>query len=401
MYPVVFTIPWIDKDIPGYGLMLMLGFLFAIWWAVRRATRSGADPDVILNLGFIALLAGVIGARLMYVIHYWDQFVHRGNVLQIAWAIVDVSRGGLEYYGGFVLTIIVVCLWLRFYEKVSLRWYFDIVAPSAAIGLAFGRLGCLLNGCCFGAVCEHTWAMRFPYGSPASFEQWKGGTPGAELPEQLLFQNNATGIVAPLSRESLAASDAAIAAAQQAFDDAEKAVRDARADFNAASGDKAAAERKLRTAQRAAEIAGAAFGDIRTNMQRYQISAAAIRALARQHEPRPVHPTQLYSTITAGLIALLLDRLYWRRTRDGQVIFALLAIEPTARWVLELIRADNPVDTLGALTISQLLAIVMTVIGILGLVVLHFRAPRSAMAKLWEPRSDDDSKKPRGTTATA
>lgn len=391
MYPVVFTIPWINKDIPGYGLMLMLGFLFAIWWAVRRATRSGGNPDVILNLGFIALLAGVVGARLMYVIHYWDQFSHRGNLFQVLWGIVDVSRGGLEYYGGFVLTILVVCLWLKYAEKVSLRWYFDIVAPSAAIGLAFGRLGCFLNGCCFGAVCEHPWGVQFPYGSPASIEQWKGGTPGAELPQQLIFQHDATGVAAPISRESMAASDAQLEAAQQAFNKADKRLTEAKEKARAA-GVKLENDAEVQAAAREFQNVVGQFVDLRMNMQRYQMSAAALRSLGAEHKPRLVHPTQIYSTITAALIALLLDRLYWRRARDGQVIFALLAIEPTSRWVIELIRADNPTDTFGGLTISQSLAIGMTLIGILGLVVLHFRTPRSPAAAIWEPEPESEAK---------
>ncbi len=315
MYPVIFTIPWINKDIPGYGLMLMLGFLLAIWWAVRRATRSGGNPDVILNLGFIALLAGVVGARIMYVVHYWDQFSHRGSLLQVLWGIVDVSRGGLEYYGGFILTIVVVCLWLKFVEKVSLRWYFDIVAPSAAVGLAFGRLGCFLNGCCFGAVCEHPWGVQFPYGSPASIEQWKGGTPGAELPQQLIFQHNATGVAAPISRESMAATDAQIDAAQKAYDKAEKHLAEA-TDKAKAAGRTLQDDREVQTAaRRSVQGVVGQFVDICINMQRYQMSADALRALAQQHQPRIVHPTQIYSTITAALIALILDRLYWRRSR--------------------------------------------------------------------------------------
>ena len=62
MMPTLFTIPFINRDVPSFGLMMMMGFLGAIWWAVRRAQKSGADPDVILNCGFIALIA-VIAVR--------------------------------------------------------------------------------------------------------------------------------------------------------------------------------------------------------------------------------------------------------------------------------------------------------------------------------------------------
>ena len=150
MRPIIITIPGINWDVPGYGLMLMIGLFVAIWWAARRALKSQGSPDVILNCGFIAILAGVIGARIMYVIHYWDGFKAHGGPIEVFLAVIDVRKGGLEFYGGFILTTICSLAWLRYWEKVSLRWYLDILAPSAALGLAIGRIGCLLNGCCYG-----------------------------------------------------------------------------------------------------------------------------------------------------------------------------------------------------------------------------------------------------------
>ena len=106
-----------------------------------------------------------------------------------------------------------------------------------------------------------------------------------------------------------------------------------------------------------------------------------------------MHPTQPYSTITALLIALFLNALYWRRTRDGQVICALFLIEPLSRWMLEVVRADNPVDTLGMFTVSQFLAVCMTVAGLYGLLRLRQMPPRSWRARLWEPPDEDTHRK--------
>ncbi len=399
MHPVVFTIPWIERDIPGYGLMLMIGFLLAVWWAVSRARRSQANPDVILDLGFIALIAGVVGARAMYVVHYWDQFKHRGDALAIAWGIVDITRGGLEYYGGFILTVLVVPLYLRFVKKVSIRWYLDIVAPSAALGLAFGRIGCYLNGCCFGATCELPWAVHFPFGSPAAHDQWKANRPGSALPEQLLFTHG-PGLTAPISRESIFANEKSLQAAIDQTATHERVVADLRKKLDAAEGDaKKTVERELKKAETKLRAAQGQFADLRGNAEKYGMPAAQIQAMARQHHSLAVHPTQLYSTITAGLIALLLHLAYWRRTRDGQVIFLLLAIEPLARMMLELIRADNPIDTLGKLTISQFLALVMTGIGIAGLIVLQRCAPRSPRAKIFVP--EDEKEAPQAEAAAS
>jgi len=108
MMPVIWKVPGVGIEIPGYGLMLMMGFMLSIMWAARRAERSGANPDVVLNCGFLALLGGVVGSRAMYVAHYWDQFGYRGSLGQVIFAILDVRKGGLEVYGGFIAVVLLV-----------------------------------------------------------------------------------------------------------------------------------------------------------------------------------------------------------------------------------------------------------------------------------------------------
>jgi phosphatidylglycerol:prolipoprotein diacylglycerol transferase len=350
MVPVLFKIPGIGLEVPGYGVALMIGFLLSIMWAARRAERSGANPDVILNCGFIALFGGVIGARVMYVVHYWDQFAG-GTTGQVIARLIDVRKGGLEVYGGFI-TVVVLVLFYLWRGRHSVRWYLDIIAPSAALGMSIGRIGCFLNGCCFGGVCDLPWAVRFPYGSPAEHQQWVDRQPGAGLPQELMVASTKGiwpdgGAAFAVSRESLRATDKEIASDQPA--------------------------------------AAAKYFDIRTQMKRYNLNAADLRALARKYPSLPVHPTELYSALNLGLLAALLSAVYWRRTRDGQVICTLLLIEPWTRWLLELLRADNPIDTLGGFTISQFLAICLSAAGLLGFLVLHHQPARSPYAKLWEP----------------
>lgn len=389
MQPIVFTIPFIDRDIPGYGLMLMLGFLISIYWAVRRADRSGANSDVILDVGFIALIGGIVGCRAMFVWHYSDQFFLGDGFMPTLWRIIDVSRGGMEYYGGFVLALILVLLYLR-WKRVSIRWYADIIAPSAALGLAIGRIGCFLNGCCYGGACDLPWAISFPSGSPPSVVHWERGTPGAALPQQLLFEMGDTGVMYPLMRESLAATADEVAAADAREADAEKAYRDLKEQGGAAAAQVEAAKRKYIEAKRP-------FYDIRENMKRYEMTLAQIKALAAQHRSVPVHPTQLYSTLTALLIALSLNAIYWRRTRDGQVLCALLIVEPVTRYLIEIIRADNPLDSFGG-SISQSIAIVLTLAGVLGLLALRGMPARSPRAKLFVPEESEPTKDKPATT---
>src|SRR5262249_25487653 len=151
-------------------------FLTGIWMACRRAIRSQANPDTVLNLGFISLVFGVLGARIMFVWHYWD--ARFANLPHPYLSIFDLRSGGLEFCGGPLLTIPAVAIYLKYFAKASVRWYMDILAPSLAWGLAITRIGCFLNGCCWGSACvdEHDparvkaqvpWAVHFPYGSPA------------------------------------------------------------------------------------------------------------------------------------------------------------------------------------------------------------------------------------------
>jgi len=389
MYPTIFTIPWINRPIPGYGLMLMVAFLLAIIWATRRAMRSGANPDVILNCGFIALIAGVVGCRTMYVVHYWEQFAGRGHWLDVAWSVIDISRGGMEFYGGFILASVCVTGYLVLW-KHSLRWYLDIIAPSAALGLAIGRIGCFLNGCCYGSVCHLPWAVTFPFGSPAAVEHWKARLPGAELPQELLvFGEN--GLAAPIFRESIAASDTRLARAAQHEADLRAQWEELRCRAAAATApaEKQRLEQQEKGLRVRVEAAVRELGDVRAQMNKYHLTALQLRALAAAHRSLPVHPTQLYSTVAAGLLAALLDAVYWRRRRDGQVICLLLMIEPPTRWVIELIRADNPIDTAGLFTISQFLAILLTAAGLVGWLVLGRLPARSPRAVLWEPSQEE------------
>jgi prolipoprotein diacylglyceryltransferase len=139
---------------------------------------------------------------------------------------------------------------------------------------------------------------------------------------------------------------------------------------------------------------------IHTQMKKYGLTFAELRAIAAEHRSLPVHPTQLYSMVTALLIALLLSVVYWRRTRDGQVVCTLFLIEPLSRWLIEVIRADNPDDTLG-FTVSQFLAICMTLTGLIGFWVLRRMPPRSPRARPWEPPEEPETARKKGTRPAA
>ncbi|MHC5037096.1 MAG: prolipoprotein diacylglyceryl transferase, partial [Planctomycetota bacterium] len=134
------------KGIPiySYGFMMMAAFAAAIFVAAVRARNEGLDPNVILDLGLWAMISGILGARLFYVIQYNKQF--EGSAF---WEYFKVWEGGIVFYGGLIGGFF-ACVAYLVKRKISIPRVADIVAPSLPLGVAFARFGCFLNGCCFG-----------------------------------------------------------------------------------------------------------------------------------------------------------------------------------------------------------------------------------------------------------
>src|SRR5437773_602560 len=173
--PLPFHLPVIGDQIVihGFGLMLVIGFLCAMSLAKYLARRSGQDPEVFANAALLALFAGVLGARLSHVLENIDEFTDPklgffGNLANV----LNISSGGLTYYGGFLLALPTLLIY-AIVKKVPLRLGMDIIAPCLMIGLGFGRIGCFLNGCCYGAQCDVPWAVRFPYNSYAYQDEFR------------------------------------------------------------------------------------------------------------------------------------------------------------------------------------------------------------------------------------
>jgi phosphatidylglycerol---prolipoprotein diacylglyceryl transferase len=163
MLQEIFRIPFLNIPIYGYGVMLVIGFLGAIQLAKFLAKRAGVDPELFVNAGLIALVTGVAGARLSHVIENIGYYTNPSRSFTAnLFDAINIRSGGLTYYGGFLLAFPALILYAR-YKKVPIRLGMDIVAPCLMIGLGFGRIGCFLNGCCYGATCNLPWAITFPY----------------------------------------------------------------------------------------------------------------------------------------------------------------------------------------------------------------------------------------------
>ncbi len=164
MYPELFEIPFIHWPVPTYGLMMVIGFLAAVF-LIRRLSRDiTPDPQFIVNAALYSLIAGVVGARLFFVVHYFDKF--QKNPL----SVFAIWQGGLELLGGVILAVTVIILYLR-RHKLPVRRYLDILAVGLMLALVFGRIGCFMRGCCFGKPTNLPWAIRFPYGSDPYYSQ--------------------------------------------------------------------------------------------------------------------------------------------------------------------------------------------------------------------------------------
>lgn len=151
-------IPFFSQNIPiySYGFMLMVAFLVSIAVARWRAKKEGIDPNAITDLGMYLIFAGIAGARLFFVIQFYEDY--KNNLLNI----FKIYEGGLVYYGGLFAAIIMLLVFVR-KRKLPVLKVIDIIVPSTALGLAFGRIGCFLNGCCFGKISLNLpWAVRFP-----------------------------------------------------------------------------------------------------------------------------------------------------------------------------------------------------------------------------------------------
>ncbi|MBI1952615.1 MAG: prolipoprotein diacylglyceryl transferase [Candidatus Omnitrophica bacterium] len=153
MHPVLFQ--WGPLTLHSYGLMLAIGFLSALQLALRRARELSIDPAVVQNLAFLVLGFGIAGARAAYVLLFWEMF--RGNPLEI----LRLDHGGLIFYGGLALGVPAGLVYLK--GKGLLSWRMvDLVIPPLTLAHAIGRVGCFLNGCCYGEPFLGPWAVVFP-----------------------------------------------------------------------------------------------------------------------------------------------------------------------------------------------------------------------------------------------
>lgn len=395
MLPEVWTIPLVNYEVPGYGLMLTVAFLSGSYFAAKRAERVRANPDLVLNLCIFAMIGSMIGARVFYVVHYWQRdFAGRPNPIT---AVLDITKGGMEFLGGVIGALVLIIGYLLI-KRESLRLYFDILTPSLMWGLAIGRLGCFLNGCCFGGICADTtashWATAFPYQSPAFVSQYRQGLIDWPDPLELTDQSGKPLRIPRkhlhLKPEEFRQNGRKLATAKRNYEqllklDAESPVtRAAKATVEKYEILKLAEDEKYKALYQALEQVDS------KEFPGRKITRSELAAVADQHKSQAVHPTQVYSSINALFACVFLTICFRIRKRHGMVFAIWLMTYPWTRFIIEIVRVDNPKDTFGGLTISQGMSIFMVLAGIVLAIWLHRLPLRSPAAIPWEPPSEDD-----------
>ena len=141
MHPILIKLGPIT--IYSYGVMVAIGFALSAFFIYRNAPKFNIDKDRAVDLTIVVLISGIIGARLLYAILNFSFYA--ANPLEI----VMLSKGGLVWYGGFIAAIMAMVIYMRI-ARLDFWPAVDLIAPYIALAQGFGRIGCFLNGCCYG-----------------------------------------------------------------------------------------------------------------------------------------------------------------------------------------------------------------------------------------------------------
>lgn len=153
MLPQLFHIG--SFGLPTYGLLVASGVLIGMWVSVRNSERQGINGDDAWNLGILVVLAGIVGAKILYVINDWNSFHGWRDIFSLG----TLQAGGV-FSGGLLGAFVAAAWYVRRHKMPPLRTV-DAFAPGLALGHVFGRFGCFAAGCCYGKPTGHLWGVIF------------------------------------------------------------------------------------------------------------------------------------------------------------------------------------------------------------------------------------------------
>ncbi|MDR2754793.1 MAG: prolipoprotein diacylglyceryl transferase [Planctomycetaceae bacterium] len=373
--------------IRGYGVCLLTAILAALFLVLRLAKQKQISSELIFSLCLWAVIGGILGARVFYVTEYWQEMVqYENSQLQLVttlYNIANIANGGLVVYGS-IFGGILGSLFFMIRNKMPVLVTFDLMAPAMMLGISIGRIGCLLNGCCYGGVTDVAWGIVFPEGSPAHFHQIEHGQTfycGLKFAEQSagdsLFlavkevqpQSEAEhaglkpnmllhGIVGVIDGKSLGweiGTQRIISHPSNKFECCQRQESGTWQDTFEwiAYLQKKSPKEKIRF-------------DIYSDKQQQETQPYFITPTPSI--VLPVHPTQIYSSILAAtlcVILLILGRLDLFRCRNGLVFAVFLMLYSVTRFVLETIRTDEDSFLGTGMTVSQNVSIVVFSAGLM------------------------------------
>jgi len=140
------------RPIYWYGVMIAAAFLACITHLSLLGRREGRSYAFVSDLGFWVMVAGIVGARIAYVLANLNYFMKDFGL------IIRVDQGGLIYYGGFIGAVLAAVIYARV-KRAPFRPFADFVITALPLGQAIGRIGCFLNGCCYGTACTGPWCV--------------------------------------------------------------------------------------------------------------------------------------------------------------------------------------------------------------------------------------------------
>lgn len=155
--------------IRSYGLMLALSFLCGILIARWRGRRVGIPFQGIMDLSVVIIISSIVGSRAFYVAFHLDEFsANPLDIINPFQSSGEVGIQGLTMYGGVILSLM-MSLWYLKRHRLPIWRVTDVMAPSVAFGIFLTRIGCFLNGCCFGKPGDLPWCVVFPPESAAGY----------------------------------------------------------------------------------------------------------------------------------------------------------------------------------------------------------------------------------------
>lgn len=162
MLPELFQIGPIP--IRSFGIGLALTFLFGVVYVRRMTARDNKPFETYLAFAYIMIFGGVIGSRLAYAFLHWPDFSDNLMAIFNPFQSGQFGIAGLNLYGGVLMAMAGAFAYARF-KKLSILEVFDYFAPTVGLGIGISRIGCFLNGCCFGTPTDLPWGIEFPIGS--------------------------------------------------------------------------------------------------------------------------------------------------------------------------------------------------------------------------------------------